>query len=79
MAVSGVETGPLSSHAGGHGAVRVVAAVGVCHGVRVKVLEGGEVGVGEGGDEGFKEGAEVVVCIGLPGDEHGAFIGVEAG
>lgn len=75
VAVGGVETGPLRSLAGGHGAVR---AVGVRDRVWVETLEGGEVIVAEGGDEGLEEGAEVVVGVGAAGDEHGAFVGVEA-
>lgn len=77
MAICSIETGPLGSLAGGHGAVRVVGG-GVCHGVRVEVLEGGEVGLGEGGDEGLEEGAEVAVGVGVAGDERCAFVGVEA-
>lgn len=76
VAVGGIETGELSSLAGGDRFIW--AFVGVGNGVRVEVFEGGEVVLAEGGDEGLEEGAEVVVCLGVVGDERGAFVGVEA-
>lgn len=76
VAVGSVKTSPLGSLAVGHGAIW--AFVGLGDGVRVEVLKSGEVVVAEGGDEGLEEGAEVVVCLGVAWDEHGAFVGVEA-